>query len=491
MAKYNETIKTSQFTYKDGVLTINEGSEGWYDFRESVFDVRDSDDVAFEKLTNETREIVIPSSWGGWGEETFAEFEDSPITCLNLMNATGLQDVGISYFLKLRVVVLPKHIDLSEVGVDNCPELEEIHICCLDKLSGITSEKEKNLTIYISQLSNTFYENSKNTEGLFGEERPTDSFLENFKRVFLPKKDVRAFEDFINKNASDDVDLEILPLPEGYSFPAEALSEPWQQTGGNHDSGSKQPVLSGFNPFDQGDEKCKYVIHVNEAGEDKEAVTKTIMEICNCTKQKAKEFVDDLDDLLPDDEVCSVELEETAQSIKQQLMNAGASVSIWKREYEISLDETGNNKPRLAKAIMEIRNCDEKEAKELIDRADRNMLDTGINTVETLKEALSIKAQIEATGAKASISTSSCVIDEDDDDNDELEEETPSFDLDQVYGGSQYYCVLEGKSFGPVTIRQFANMARFGIVDKNTMVWKDGMTNWALAQTIADLQAVL
>jgi hypothetical protein len=34
-------------------------------------------------------------------------------------------------------------------------------------------------------------------------------------------------------------------------------------------------------------------------------------------------------------------------------------------------------------------------------------------------------------------------------------------------------------------------MVRFGIVDKNTMVWKNGMSNWAIAQTVADLQVVL
>lgn len=61
----------------------------------------------------------------------------------------------------------------------------------------------------------------------------------------------------------------------------------------------------------------------------------------------------------------------------------------------------------------------------------------------------------------------------------------------QVYDGPQYHCVLAGQSFGPVTISQFANMKRFGIVDGNTLVWKEGMANWAIASTVADLQILI
>ena len=60
--------------------------------------------------------------------------------------------------------------------------------------------------------------------------------------------------------------------------------------------------------------------------------------------------------------------------------------------------------------------------------------------------------------------------------------------LRDIYDGPQFHCMLAGKSFGPVTIRQFANMARYGIVDSDTLVWKSGMSNWAVASTVADLQ---
>ena len=65
------------------------------------------------------------------------------------------------------------------------------------------------------------------------------------------------------------------------------------------------------------------------------------------------------------------------------------------------------------------------------------------------------------------------------------------FDFSQVYDGPQYHCVLAGQSFGPVTISQFTNMKRFGIVDGNTLVWKEGMANWAIASTVADLQILI
>ena len=496
-----DTIKTSQFTYKDGVLTINEGSKGWYDFRESVFDIRDSDDDAFEKLTKKTRKVIIPSTWGDIGEETFDEFEDSQITCLDMMKATGLDEICVSWFPELKVAVIPKQIcGLSKIDFNDCPKLQEIHIYNLDEdIAAITHDEDKRLTVYASKISDEI-------------EYLSDDFVDDVGILYAPAKDIKILKEALWNYENKDAALDIRPLPDGYSFPTEALSEPWQEVENNHNSAS----ISGFNPFNKGEEKYKYIVRVNEAGDDKDAVAKAVMEICKCTKQKAKEFVDELDDLLHDDEICSVESEATAKSIKQKLMNAGAGVSIHKCEYKIRIDKV-TQKLQTIKEVMEIQKCGLKEAKDLVDSVDEDALfGTEIKMVETLEEARSIKAKLEAVGAKVSISTSSNVIDEDDEDDlvqkiskeagidnlsekeidelfqsDDEDEETPSFDLDQVYGGPQYHCVLEGKSFGPVTIRQFANMVRFGIVDKNTMVWKEGMVNWALAQSVAELQAVL
>lgn len=75
---------------------------------------------------------------------------------------------------------------------------------------------------------------------------------------------------------------------------------------------------------------------------------------------------------------------------------------------------------------------------------------------------------------------------------DEEQNETSSVDImSQIFAGTLYYCVLDGQSFGPVTVRQFANMARYGIVNANTMVWTQGMAQWAIAQSIAELQTIV
>jgi hypothetical protein len=56
---------------------------------------------------------------------------------------------------------------------------------------------------------------------------------------------------------------------------------------------------------------------------------------------------------------------------------------------------------------------------------------------------------------------------------------------------AEWFCVLNNQSFGPVNLSQFANMIRFGIVDANTLVWKSGMPQWALASTVAKLQSFI
>ena len=461
------------------------------------------DDAEKKHISGSFTEIEFPSCFNELYDDDFKACRNllANVTKLDFTKATKIETIGDDTFTgasSLKVVVLPKKVTAIN-EFKKCPNLQEIHIYKLEDLYSITKDEDKRLTVYASQVSSDI-------------DSLDEGFLSDVGILYVPANKVRQME-----KARDDYDdeLDIRPLPDGYSFPTEALSEPWQEAGNNHSSEAKhQPVLSGFNPFNKGEEKYKYIVQVNEAGDDKDAVTKVVMEICNCTKQKAKEFVDELDDLLHDDEICSVESESTAKNIKQKLVNAGADVSIRKCEYEIRIDKV-TQKLQTVKTVQIILNCGIKEAKDLVDSVDEdNLLGTEIKTVDTLEEARSIKAQLEEVGAKVSISTSSSVIDEDDDfvsqilkkagiDNlsekeiddlfksDDDDEETTSFDLDQVYGGPQYHCVLEGKSFGPVTIRQFANMVRFGIVDKNTMVWKEGMSNWALAQTVADLQSVL
>ena len=115
-------------------------------------------------------------------------------------------------------------------------------------------------------------------------------------------------------------------------------------------------------------------------------------------------------------------------------------------------------------------------------------------TVDTLVRAKALKANLEKGGCTVTIeehapAANSVTSVEAAPLNNNAEKK--AITLDDIYGGPQYHCVLAGQSFGPITVRQFANMARFGIVNGNTLVWKNGMGNWAVASTVADLQSVV
>jgi Arc/MetJ family transcription regulator len=154
----------------------------------------------------------------------------------------------------------------------------------------------------------------------------------------------------------------------------------------------------------------------------------------------------------------------------------------------------------MVKAIKEACHYGLKEAKDIVDSTLPASVIRGISK----ERAEEIKQEIESAGGKAKINsrekTATKKVNSSTDSVMAAPAAAPAtptssapkaITLEDIYGGPQYYCVLAGQSFGPVTIRQFANMVRFGIVDKNTMVWKNGMSNWAIAQTVADLQVVL
>lgn len=221
-------IKNSEFIYQDGLLTISEDCNGCYDFNESLeyLDVEEK-----KEILRGTREIVIPGSWEIIDEElwNFVD-EDNQITCLNLTHAIGLSEMCVSSLDKLRVAVLPKQIeDLTNVHFYDDPSLEEVHIYCLDRLDEITSDKDKRLTLYVSKLSDTFEDHSDSSDNLYGINY-SDNFLKDVKKVYLPAEYVRFFEFFLREQVTGDVDIEICPLPDGYSYPEKALSEPINKT---------------------------------------------------------------------------------------------------------------------------------------------------------------------------------------------------------------------------------------------------------------------
>lgn len=67
----------------------------------------------------------------------------------------------------------------------------------------------------------------------------------------------------------------------------------------------------------------------------------------------------------------------------------------------------------------------------------------------------------------------------------DCKKDKPATLLKMLYAGPQFHCVLNGNTFGPVTVNQFAEMARHKIVNGDTLVWKDGMSNWTTASAVA------
>ena len=157
--------------------------------------------------------------------------------------------------------------------------------------------------------------------------------------------------------------------------------------------------------------------------------------------------------------------------------------------YEVILIEVGRDKLlEVVKIIKEILKLGLKEAKDLMDSAP-----CLITSVETLEEAQSIKAQFEKLKCQVDINLleNEHIENQSDSDCDGTDDFVIEMILGDVLFNLEYYCVIENKAFGPINIQQFANMARYGIVDSNTMVSKEGMPDWVIASSISELKFVL
>ena len=344
------------------------------------------------------------------------------VTTLDFTKATNLYMMDSDSFKgakSIKAVALPKNIRWSCCFKD-CPKLKEIHIYNLNRADyGITCDADKRLTIYASNVDDKL-------------SSLDDDFLADVGTLYVPLKDLKRLQKLRDKYNDE---LVILPLPEDYTFPTEALSEPWKPSETTSSS-------------EEGTMLCP-----------------------NCGERHSIDI-----DACP---------------------NCGFSAS---SSYEVVLVSTGRAKLQLIKAIKEACNYGLKEAKDIVDSALPASVIRGISK----ERADEIKQAIEDAGGKAKInggektatkkansSTASVLTTSTAVPATPTSSAPKAITLEDIYGGPQYYCVLVGQSFGPVTIRQFANMVRFGIVDKNTMVWKNGMSNWAIAQTVADLQSVV
>ena len=385
------------------------------------------DDEEKENISGNFTEIEFPPCFDELYDDDFDACRDqlAKVTKLDFSKAVNIETIGDNTFRgakSLKVVVLPKKVTDIPCFYE-CPNIQEIHIYNFEgDNTGWFRDNydEKPIKIYASKI---------NPDNLAS---PFMAHAEN-GILYVPKNQVRNVRREFEDSAHGDVS--ILPLPEDYTFPTVALSEPWKPGGATLQSDDETMLCP------------------------------------NCGERHSIDI-----DACP---------------------NCGFSAS---SSYEVVLVSTGRAKLQLIKAIKEACNYGLKEAKDVVDSALPASVIRGISK----ERAEEIKQEIESAGGKAKINggekTATKKVNSSTDSVMAASAAVPAtptlsapkaITLEDIYGGPQYHCVLEGKSFGPVTIRQFANMVRFGIVDKNTMVWKEGMSNWALAQTVADLQSVV
>ena len=352
------------------------------------------DDTEKKKIPSNFTEIEFPPCYEQVYKDDFKWCKAglARVTKLDFSKATRISRISDGAFngaKQLKVVVLPKKVEyISEFK--NCPNLVEFHIYDLQNTYTITEDEDKRLTVYASKVSRSITSFS-------------NGFLADVGILYVPKSSVKKMEE-VRDRYNDKLDIR--PLPDDYTFPSEALTEPWHSGG----TAAESPVLdTPLSDVEEAQEGPYEVVLVN-SGRAKLKVLRIINETLNVGLNKAKDLTDNTPSTLADGVS-----EELAKHIKREIEQAGGIVNIKNKE----VDGSG-------------------------------------------------------TAAKAKATTA-----------------PSAFSLNDVYGGPQYHCVIEGQSFGPVTVRQFANMARFGIVDRSTLVWKDGMPNWAYASTVADLQVVI
>lgn len=139
------------------------------------------------------------------------------------------------------------------------------------------------------------------------------------------------------------------------------------------------------------------------------------------------------------------------------------------KEYKVWLMSFGNAKLQVVVLVKELGKYGLAEAKDIVDNTP-----SVVCTRTSLEEAEKAKRLLEKLGAKVRIEFDS-------------DEEQRVFDYERVFGGEKYYCVLNNQTFGPVTLQQLMNMARFEVVKAHTLVWKEGMSEWQPAHTFSTL----
>lgn len=255
-----------------------------------------------------------------------------------------------------------------------------------------------------------------------------------------------------------------------------------------------------INPFNIESVIYKYIVRIDKVGKNKKLLGPALSELCGVSEKDANVIVDKMIDdslFLANTYVCSFDSLDEAKIIKQKLEKTGSKVSILKPiSYDVKLKSFGRNKLAVVKTLKDITKSSLYDVNELVKSVPRSVV--SFKTVSSYSDAIAIKQELEGVGAEVIISVEEYdLCGENVEENNVKEfceeelDDAPFINLNEIFGGTKYYCVLDGKSFGPITVRQLANMVRFNIVDKKTLVWKEGMDNWAAASTIAELTVIV
>ena len=246
-----------------------------------------------------------------------------------------------------------------------------------------------------------------------------------------------------------------------------------------------------------------YTVFLEDEGDDRDAIIEALMKHCGFSKSLAEEKTSYL---LLTGEPLKVKLsyedaEELVHKLQKDATTAEFKIKPSKADeedpedegkeapygYTVFLKDEGDDRNAMIKALMKHCGFSESLAEE---KTGFTLLlnNEPLKVKLSLEDAEDLVRKLERASSDAKLIINPSEADEEDpkDDGDEEDEddEKPNIDWDMIHGGTKYYCVLGGQSFGPVNIHQLTNMVTFGIVTRDTLVWTEGMSDWIPARSM-------
>ena len=246
-----------------------------------------------------------------------------------------------------------------------------------------------------------------------------------------------------------------------------------------------------------------YTVFLENEGDDRDAMIEALMKHCGFSKWLAEEKTCYL---LLTGEPLKVKLsyedaEELVHKLQKDATTAEFKIKPSKADeedpedkgkeapygYTVFLKNEGDDRDAMTEALMKHCGFSKSLAEE---KTGFTLLlnNEPLKVKLSLEDAEDLVRKLERASSDAKLIINPSEADEEDpkDDGDEEDEddEKPNIDWDMIHGGTKYYCVLGGQSFGPVNIHQLTNMVTFGIVTRDTLVWTEGMSDWIPARSM-------